>query len=324
MDLIDNKPWINSYRLGTFELRKIIEPLPIVPLFKHLDDTAARYSSRPACFYLNRGITYKELKEYVDKLSCALADLGVQKGHRVATILPTSPQFVISDYAIQKTGAVHVPCSMFHKSNELIWEIGESGAEVIICLDSILDLINSIKDETIIKTIVVTSLQDFSAEEQDLLEFSSALQLRDLISLADAESPNVEIDPIEDLAQIIFTAGTAGKPKGLMLTHYNLTSNILQSIPWAASPIDEGVASTSSMLISLPAFQASSHLVIRTCVYWGLQMLMVPDFRDIDAIVELLKNFRPVMAPLVPTQYMQLIDGNKIAAESLTQSDSEP
>ncbi len=62
-------------------------------------------------------MTYKELKLNVDRLSCALSKLGVKKGDKVASILPTSPQFVITDYAIQKAGAVHVPCSLLHKSH---------------------------------------------------------------------------------------------------------------------------------------------------------------------------------------------------------------
>jgi long-chain acyl-CoA synthetase len=308
MNTTNGKPWAGSYKLGPFDLDRTMEPYPRIPLFSYLDDTAKRYASRPACHYLERKITYKELKLYVDKLAGALVELGVKKGHKVATILPTSPQFVIADYAVQKTGAAHVPCSLLHKSHDLIWEIGESGAEVVICLDTSLDLVNLIKPETSIKTVIVTSLKDFSADEPQLSEIAGALQLRDVIAMAAPNPPPVDIDPVEDLALLVFTGGATGKPKGVMLTHYNLTANTRQSLPWALGPIEKGIVGKSSMLIAIPAFHSYGHWAIRACVYWGLQMLLVPDSRDIDMIVGLLKKYRPFMAPLVPTQYMRLIE----------------
>jgi len=308
MDADHNKPWINGYKLGPFQLNKTMEPYPTVPLFQFFDETAERYSSRSACFYLNRKITYKELKLNVDSLACALSVLGVKKGHKVATILPTSPQFVIADYAIQKTGAVHVPCSLLHKSHDLIWEIGESGAENVICLDTHLDVVKSIRPETSIKNIIVTSINDYSAHEPEISEVSGALQLRDLINMSEPSPPQVDIDPVNDLALLVFTGGATGKPKGVMLTHSNLTANTLQSMPWVLGPLEKGIKGKSSMLIGVPTFHSYGHWAIRACVYWGLQMLMVPDPRDIDMVVELLKKFRPFMAPLVPTQYMRLVE----------------
>ena len=313
----EHKPWIKGYKLGPFELNKTMVPYPAVPLYRFLDDTAERYSSRPACFYLGRKITYKELKLEVDKLSCALSNLGVKKGDKVASILPTSPQFVISDYAIQKAGAVHVPCSLLHKSHDLIWEIGESGARTVICLDTHLDVVKSIRPETNIKDIIVTSIHDYSAEESKVTELSGALQLRDLINMSEPQPPQIDVDPDQDLALLVFTGGATGKPKGVMLTHSNLTANTMQSLPWVLGPLEKGIKGKASMLIGVPTFHSYGHWAIRACVYWGLQMLMVPDPRDIDMIVELLKKFRPFMAPLVPTQYMRLVD-KKIGRSNTT------
>jgi len=303
-----DKPWLNGYKLGPFNLRKTMEPYPEVPLFSFFDDTTSRYPQRSACLYLGRKITWKELKLYVDKLASALKGLGVEKGDKVATILPSSPQFVISDYAIQKTGGVHVPCSLLHKSHDLIYEIGESGAETIICLDKSLELVNSIKDQTKLNSIIITSLEDFSPEEPKLKEAPGTWQLRDLIARNDPNPPKVEINPKEDLAELVFTGGATGKPKGVMLTHYNLTSNTLQSLPWALGPLEKGIKGKSSMLIGTPTFHAYGHWAVRAAVYWGLQMLLIPDSRDSDTIVALLKTYRPFMATLVPTQYMRIVE----------------
>jgi long-chain acyl-CoA synthetase len=305
-----DKPWLDSYKLGPFDLLRTMEPYPNVPLFSFLDDTASRFSQRSACLYEGRKITWSELKLYVDKLATALDDLGVKKGDKVATILPTCPQFVISEYAIQKTGAVHVPCSVLHKGPDLIYEVGESGANKIICLDTSLDIVNSIKDQTRLDTVIVTAVGDFSASEPELEEVPGTYQMRNLISMYDAEPPSVEIDPQEDLALLVFTGGATGRPKGVMLTHFNLTSNTLQLLPWVLGPLQKGIIGKSSMLIAVPFFHAYGHLAMRSAVYWGLQMILIPDPRDTDAIAESLKRIRPFMATLVPTQYMKLIDRN--------------
>ena len=316
MDM-DQKPWIKGYKLGPFALNTTMAPYPKIPLYSFLDETAERFPSRPACFYLNRKMTFKDLNLNVNKLACALAELGVKKNHKVATILHTSPQFVICDYAIQKSGAVHVPCSLLHKSHDLIWEIGTSGAEIVICLDTHLDLVKSIKPQTSVKHIIVTSQNDYSASEDEISEASGAIQLRDLMHMSKPVPPQVDIDPERDLALLVFTGGATGKPKGVMLTHSNLVANTVQSLPWVLGPLEKGIKGKSSMLIGVPTFHSYGHWAVRACVHWGLQMLMVPDPRDIDMIVALLKKFRPFMAPLVPTQYMRLVE-KKIGKSNTT------
>ena len=308
MSVYNKRPWLNGYKLGPYKLVKTLAPYPEVSLFHFFDETSAQLPKKSACQYMDRKITWGELRLYVDKLAAALADLGVKKGDKIATILPTCPQFIISDYAIQKTGAVHVPCSVLHKSRDLIYEIGESGAETIICLDSSLDLISSIKNQTQLKNILITSLNDFSSESSELKPLPNAIILRDLIAGYDPKPPQVNIDPKEDLAELVFTGGATGKPKGVMLTHYNLVANTLQSLPWAMSPLEKGIKNKASILIGIPTFHAYGHWAVRIAVYWGLQMLLIPDPRDTDKIVEYLKKYRPFMAPLVPTQYMRLID----------------
>ncbi|MBI4774493.1 MAG: AMP-binding protein [Deltaproteobacteria bacterium] len=310
MSVYSEKPWTKSYKLGPFDIARTMAPYPKVPLFQYLDESARRFPGRPACLYLGRTLTYRELKQLVDRFASALKSLGVEKGHRVATILPTSPQFVISDYAIQKTGGVHVPCSLLHKQRDLVYEIGESEAETIICLDRSLDLVKSVRPETKLKTLITTNLHDFSSNEPDLVETSGACSMRDLIAASDPEPPRVDIDPIEDLASLVFTGGATGKPKGVMLTHFNLVSNTVQSLPWVMGPLQEGIKGKSSILIGIPTFHAYGHWAVRAAVHWGLQMILLPDPRDTDAIVQYLKKNRPFMAPLVPTQYMRLIEKN--------------
>lgn len=308
MSLSEEKPWLESYKLGPFKLAKSMKPYPEVPLFSFLDETAAKHAKRPACMYLGRKITWGELKEHVDRLATAFSGLGVGKGDRVATILPTSPQFIMTDYAIQKTAAVHVPCSLLHKEHELIYEIGESGAETIVCLDGSLDLIQSIKPQSQLKRIIITSVADFSLKEPEPAKRPDTLRFLDIIKEAAPDPPQVLINPLEDLAVLAFTGGSTGTPKGVMLTHYNLTTNTIQSLPWAMSPLEQGIKGKASILITLPTFHIYGHWCTRAAGYWGLQMLLNPDPRDYETVVRFLKDYRPFMASFVPTQYMKLVE----------------
>jgi long-chain acyl-CoA synthetase len=308
MSTYSTRPWSREYRLGPYTLANTMEPYPEVPLYSFLDDTAKRHSRRSACLYLGKKMTWRELKDRVDRLATALADLGVSQGDKVATILPTSPQFVISDYAILKTGAAHVPCSLLHRQRDLVYEIGESGAETIICLDKSLELVKTVQPLTGLKTVIITSAGDFSAREPEPEEEPGTYQLRHLIEEYDPAPPQIEVQPKEDLAVLVFTGGATGRPKGVMLTHYNLTTNVVQSLPWAMAPLESGLRGKSSALIGIPTFHALGHWAVRCAVYWGLQMILIPDPRDTDVIVEMLRQYRPFIATLVPTQYMRLIE----------------
>ena len=128
MSMFIDRPWTKSYKLGPFALAETMRPFPEVPLYAFLEEAAAKHGNRSACLYQGAKLTWKELNQQVDCLTTALQELGVGHGDKVATILPTSPQFVIADYAAQKAGAAHVPCSLLHKEHELVHEIGSAGA----------------------------------------------------------------------------------------------------------------------------------------------------------------------------------------------------
>jgi long-chain acyl-CoA synthetase len=308
MNACSDRVWEKGYKLGPFKLPVSMAPYPEVPLYRFLDETAERYPQRSACLYLGRKITWKELKGDADRFAAALSTLGIGKDDKVATILPTCPQFVVADYGIQKTGAAHVPCSLLHRAHDLLYEIGDSEARAVVCLDTALDLIKSIQPRTRIEAVVSTSLHDYALNAPPPQRAEGVHSLRDLLAKAAPEPPHVRIDPRKDLALLVFTGGATGKPKGVMLTHYNLTCNTLQSLPWALGPLQDGIKGKASLLIAIPTFHAYGHWAIRAAVYWGLQMILIPDPRDVDAIADALKRNRPFMAPLVPTQYMRLIE----------------
>lgn len=303
---IAEKPWLKGYKLGPYKLPQTKEPYPKMSVHSLLDAAAAEFPDHSVCFYLGNEITYKDLKLLADSLAAALADLGVRKGDKVATILPNCPQFIISDFGILKAGATHVPCSPLHKAADLIYEIGDSGAETVICYDESLELVDSIKDKTKIKRIIVTSVMDYSLEKPELKQIPGTYQFRDLIANHEPKPPEVDIDPIKDLAVLVFTGGATGLPKGVMLTHYNRLV-AMTHVAWYIDPLKVGIRGKTSILMPLPLFHQYGHLMMHFAVYWGLKIYQIPDPRDTDMLLEVLTKYRPFLCVCVPTQYTRLV-----------------
>jgi len=303
---VAEKPWLKHYKLGPYKLPQTKEPYPRMPLHSLLDATAAEYPDKSACFYLGNEISYEELKLEADRLAAALAGLGVRKGDRVASILPNCPQFVISDFGILKAGAAHVPCSVLHKATDLIYEMGDSGAETIICAEESLELVESIKGKTRIKNVILTSLMDYSLEKPELRQRPGTHQFRDLIASHPPRPPEVVIDPMEDLAILVFTGGATGLPKGVMLTHYNRVAAVIQ-VAWSYEPLKVGIRGKTSVLMPIPLFHSYGHCTMHFAVYWGLKMYFLLDPRDTDALSQMLTRYRPFLCACVPTQYTRLI-----------------
>jgi long-chain acyl-CoA synthetase len=300
-----DKPWLKSYKLGPFKLKTSIE-YQRKPLYTILDEAAERFPGKDAYYYLGKRMKYKELKGQVDRFANALLKLGIKKGDRIIVFLPTCPQFIISDFAILKTGAVLVPCSPLLKAPELKHQAQESGAETIICLDRHLDLVGSIRSETRLKNLIITSYEDYSpAESEKIEEIPGTYHLRKMINDHEPAVQEVKIDPSEDLAILAFTGGSTGVPKGVMITHYQRLANIYQGLPWMMAPFP-AYRGTASSLLAVPLFHAYGHYLMQSSIYWGLRIFLIPDPRDTTLIVQLMNEYRPFLLFMVPTQLLKL------------------
>jgi len=112
-----------------------------------LEDRAKKYKKKPALLFEGKEISFAQLNESVNKLANGFLDLGIQKGDRVAIMLPNIPEFVYSFYALQKIGAVAVPFNTMYKGREVIHILNDSGAKAIIALTNFAPLLNEIKPD---------------------------------------------------------------------------------------------------------------------------------------------------------------------------------
>ena len=300
-----DKPWLDHYKFGPYRLKKTLEPYPRTPMYTFLDESADKYPGQVAVEYMGNRIKYSELRDYVDRLANAFAQLGVRKDDKVAAVLPNCPQFIMTDFAVSKAGGVLVPCSMLHTASDLEYEIGESGAETVVCSEEAFERVNAIKARTRLRNIVVTSPRDYSGDAPEPGEVPGAHQFKDVVAGHEPSPPQVEIDPAEDLAYLAFTGGATGLPKGVMTTHYNRACNVRQTA-WALEPLWPGIKGKAAAEILIPLFHAYGHLGMQVAVALGLRILLVSDPRNIRQAIKLMQEHRPLLIFVVPTQLMRM------------------
>ncbi len=310
------KPWLKSYKLGPYKLKESLEPYPKVPVFKALDDAAEKYPGQTAILFEGVEIRYRQLKKMVDKLASGLSNLGVEKGDRVCLFLPNCIEFILSDWAVMKCGATVVPTSILRTDDGLVHEAGSSNSRVIICSETELDRVLAVRDQTDLEYILLASQDGYGESLKRSLLPKGVRALTDILEQGEEALSQVEIDPENDLCELGFTGGATGVPKGVMVTHANRYSCIMQGLPWLMEPMLRGFAGKASVLVAVPLFHTYGHYVYQSAAYLGLRTILLPDPRDTTLMAETLREFRPFLITGVPTQFM------RIAQESLPRMNS--
>jgi len=198
-------------------------PLGEVPLTEYLRHWAREAPDRPCVIFYGAELTFGQLDDLSDRFASFLAEKGLAKGDRVAVLLPNCPQFLIAFFGILKLGCVHVPVNPMFKDQEFLYEMQDTGAEVIVVLDLLYPLVQSNRDKTSLREILVTRLADFLPQEPtlpfpDLAQLPAqncpgALDFMTVLKGHSPEYPAVEIG-LDDLAALNYTGGTTGMPKG--------------------------------------------------------------------------------------------------------------
>jgi long-chain acyl-CoA synthetase len=301
-----DKPWLKSYKLGPYKLDHSLAPYQEEPLYKALDDAAEKYPGKTAILFLGRKIKYRELKTYADTLANALSNMGVKKGDKVCAFLPNCPEAVIADWGILKAGAAVIPTSILRTDDGLVHEAGSGKAKVIICQENQLERVWNLKEQCGFSSLIVTSDNGFNVEDVKKVLPDNVYEFKRLMEKYEAVPPKVSIDPKQDLAELAFTGGATGVPKGVMITHFNRYSCVLQGLPWIMKPLLKGIMGKSSILLSVPLFHSYGRYMAQSAANLGLRLILIPDPRDIGLIVETIKEYRPFMITAVPTQFMRI------------------
>jgi long-chain acyl-CoA synthetase len=297
--------WSGEYE--RFGIPNTLEPYPDVPVHRFLYEAADEHPEQGVVQF-GRKFTYPEVLREVERLATALRDRGVEKGCRVATILPTSLQFIVATNAISRAGGVHIPNDFLDAREDLVYRLEEGRPEVLIGDDDHRELIRSLADELEIDDVILTAMEDYStnppAEREEL---DGGDWWTDVVTDTEPSPPDVEFDVEQDIHTLLFTGGTTGRPKGCLLTHRNLVANALQGVA-AQSRISELMRGSEAAVLALPLYHAYGYSVANSLLELALDVLVVPDARDTGHMSRLIEEHSPVIMLGVPTQFMEIVD----------------
>jgi len=311
------KPWLRTYELGC--IPETLQPYPDKPYTEHhLYKTVDKYPNELALVQLDYEMTWKELRDKVDRLATALYDMGVRKGDVVASCNTTSIQFAICEFGIPRIGAIHCVLNPIDSLDGIIDKLERTNCETIICMHTnvknrdIIDKIKEAKKKTKLRTIIVSKLEDFSQSPPSHETEDGIIWLTDLLEKHPPNPPKVEIDVKKDCAQVFFTGGTTGRPKGVMLSYYNLVAHdhkflgtiMPQSILSKDDGLLHGFLRCSMML---PISHLYGHEMFRMFISRGWTQLLQSDPRDTKEAVRLVKKYHPLLFMGAPTQYYRLL-----------------
>ena len=319
-----SRPWLKSYLLGPYKLQHSLAPYPQTPFYEILDQTASQYPNQTAILFQGEEIKYRQLKKSVDCLAQALISLGLEKGERVSLYLSNCPQFITSYWAVLKAGGVVVPISILRRGDGLLHEVNSSQSRFLVChahhLEGLLDL----REQSTLESIILVSshrdgVPDLAADlPKGVWDFDSLISTHEPLAAA------VEVNPSQDLCELAFTGGATGIPKGVMLSHANRYAATLQGLPWFMKPLLGGIKGKASVLLSIPLFHAYGNFVHHSAIYLGLRLILLPDPRDTQAMLQSILEHRPFLIPGVPTQFMRLADAGLKRSNSMLFSGSAP
>lgn len=281
-----------------------------------LERSARNHPEQVALLMMGKKITYRELNELVNRFAGALRDLGVKKGDKVAILLPNIPQGFIAIYAVFRLGAVVVMNNPLYTERELEHQLNDSGCTLAISLDLLIPRMLKLKEKTGIKTIIACHIRDYlpfpakqlfplvkKAMHRKTDPNEGVHDFLDLIGKYPNKPPEAQVS-YEDMAALLYTGGTTGVSKGVMLTHKNLCVNVEQLRVWTFD-VKEG---QESLMGIFPIFHSAGFsAVMNHCIYRGLTIILVPK-PEPDGVLKMTTKYRPDYFPCVPTLYVGLLN----------------
>jgi len=328
------KPWLNRYEAGV----PASLTYPNTSIWGLLSASFSEYPYNKALTmtlrYLPLGLkigvsfTYRQLEERVDRLATALAGMGVKKGDRVAVQTPNSPGGVIGFLAATRIGAIVVNTNPTYTPREMKHQFQDAGAETIIIWNELYPKLQEIQAETSIKNVVIYNLNDFMGQPfagllkrarqkegtwVDAPEGNGVYQMTRLIATHAATPPDVPIDP-DDVALFQYTGGTTGLPKAAMLSHRNLTANILQCSAWLTD-LEPG---KEKLMGAIPFFHVFGMTVAMLLgLKTGGEVFVLPNPRDIGFVMDQIQREGCTVYPGVPAMYIGIINHPEVAKYDL-------
>jgi long-chain acyl-CoA synthetase len=298
------RPWLEHYEAGV----PYTAGVPNIPVHHLLRSAVRRFPSHPAILFEGKRLSYRKLNHEANRFANALLSLGVGRGARVALLLPNVPQMLIGFYGTMKAGATAVFVPPVIEPEEVLRQVKDSDATVLVTLSTWAGLAGKIRDAGVPHVILTDPAENLSLPKFLISRWRNrgyglpnALRWRDWTAGQSNKSPTVDVSP-EDLAVIQYTGGTTAQSKGVMLSHRNLVANALQTRHWLAAAI----VGKERFLCVVPIFHSYGlTTAMNVPVSLGAAMILKPQFQILD-VLKTIKKHKPTVFPGSPNMFMAI------------------
>ncbi|MBI3737911.1 MAG: alpha/beta fold hydrolase [Chloroflexi bacterium] len=299
------RPWLSHYEAGV----PYTIGIPNIPLHHLLRSSVRRFPLNPAIYFEGSRHSYRHVNHEANRFANALQSLGVGKGARVVLLLPNTPQMVIGFYGTLKAGATAVFIPPMIEPEEVVRQVKDADASVLVTLSMWAGLAQKIQQGSGVPHIILTDPAEYLSLPKYLISrwrnrgfnLPNALRWNRLLSGQSDKSPTVDVQP-DDLAVIMYTGGTTGQAKGVMLTHRNLVANALQTRHW----MPEAKEGRERFLCVVPIFHSYGlTTALNTPVALGAAMILKAQFQILD-VLKSIKKYKPTIFTGVPSMYVAI------------------
>ena len=316
-----DQPWINHLPEDVPAEINVEQYSSLVDMFETAVD---KYEDQPAFINMGATLTYRKLEERSRAFAAYLQnELKLEKGDRVALMMPNLLQYPIALFGVLRAGMVVVNVNPLYTPRELKHQLIDSGAKAIVVVSNFARTLEEVVDQTPVESVIITSLGDqLSAPKRTLVNFvvkyikklvpkydlPHALSMRDTLSTGRRMQyikPEVTND---DLAFLQYTGGTTGVSKGAMLTHGNIVANVLQADGAYSPALNDG---SEFVVTALPLYHIFALTV--NCLLFlhkGSQNLLITNPRDIPGFVAELKKYPFTALTGVNTLFNALVNSD--------------
>jgi long-chain acyl-CoA synthetase len=308
---MEQKQWHQSYAKGVKPFLEYEQST----MSNALTRAAEKFPSHYALNYMGARISYARLNGFVNQFGRALEDMGIRPGDKVAVCLPNIPQAMIANYAIFRIGAVAVQVNPLYTEREMIYQLNDSDSKAIITLSLLVPRMEKIMADTRIEKIIACHIQSFLPfPKKQLFPFvrkemcrkvEPSAHLSIFKDLMERYSPDRMEDKSawDDIGALLYTGGTTGVSKGVMLTHANLSCNVQQFAAWfpALKPGED------RLMGNFPFFHSAGFTAIQNFSVWMANEVILVPRPDPKINIELIKKYKPTFLPGVPTIFVGLL-----------------
>jgi long-chain acyl-CoA synthetase len=295
-----------------------------------LEESFQKYANRNAFVCMDKFLTYRELDKLSLQMGAWLQSKGLQRGARVAIMLPNVLQYPVAMAAILRAGYTVVNVNPLYTPRELQHQLIDSGSEAIIVLENFATTVEQVLPHTQVKHVIVATMGDLlgglkgtivNFVVRKIKKMVPAFSLPNAISFNKvlAEGARLTLTPVQqghdDIVFLQYTGGTTGVSKGAMLLHRNVIANVLQNEAWMAPVMTKEMRATSmGFMCALPLYHIYSLTVSALMgMRLGGMCVLIPNPRDIPGFVKELSKHKIVVFPAVNTLYNALLNNADFA-----------